>query len=47
MGTTAPKDGETCAECGADRPADQAEAESEPTTHCEWCGAEYPIPERP
>lgn len=46
MGTASPNDDEKCPECGAARPADQAEVESEPLTHCEWCGAEYPIPDQ-
>ncbi|WP_217915741.1 hypothetical protein [Miltoncostaea marina] len=32
----------TCAACGAvAAPAPEA---AEPITHCEWCGAEYPVP---
>jgi hypothetical protein len=37
-----------CAECGA-RPEPTEGAASadvaEPITHCEWCGAEYPVPQ--
>lgn len=33
---------ERCSECGA-RP-EPPEAAGEPVTHCEWCGAEYPVP---
>ena len=36
-----------CPACGADRPAGAPPGaeDDEPITHCEWCGAEYPIPE--
>lgn len=33
----------TCAECGGTIAPPPA-AEAEPLTHCEWCGAEYPVP---
>lgn len=36
-----------CTECGAkpDAPEESAPADAvEPITHCEWCGAEYPVP---
>ena len=33
----------TCAECGGGRPLAGA-ADDQQVTHCEWCGAEYPIP---
>ena len=34
-----------CTECGAAAPAPgPADAAAEPLTHCEWCGAEYPVP---
>lgn len=34
-----------CGQCGA--PAPEAEAADEPVTHCEFCGAEYPVPPPP
>ncbi len=37
-----------CVECGAKPEPSQAGAPAdeavEPITHCEWCGAEYPVP---
>ena len=36
-----------CTECGAKPEAPEAAASAgaaEPITHCEWCGAEYPVP---
>jgi hypothetical protein len=33
--TTAP-----CPACGGER----VSVNEEPITHCEWCGAEYPVP---
>jgi hypothetical protein len=42
-GTT---NGVTCAQCGAAAsPAQPTDEDDEPITHCEWCGAEYPIPD--
>lgn len=36
----------TCPSCGTPPSKAQETAEaSEPVTHCEWCGAEYPVPE--
>ncbi len=36
-----------CVQCGAAAPAPPTGAEpDEPVTHCEWCGAEYPVPEQ-
>lgn len=36
-----------CASCGAERApgAPPGGEDDEPITHCEWCGAEYPVPE--
>lgn len=36
----------TCPACGTP-PSKAAEAAQtpEPVTHCEWCGAEYPVPD--
>ncbi len=31
-----------CRECGA--PQVSNDAPNEEITHCEWCGAEYPVP---
>jgi hypothetical protein len=49
--TTTPVAAARCGACGAapkEPEATQAtqatEAASEPLTHCEWCGAEYPVP---
>lgn len=36
-------DGVRCTECGSTRAA--AEDAEEEITHCEWCGAEYPVPD--
>ena len=36
-----------CTECGARPEAPEAASPAgaaEPITHCEWCGAEYPVP---
>lgn len=34
-----------CGACGAaPKEPEATEAASEPLTHCEWCGAEYPVP---
>jgi len=50
-GTTMPDpkgttNGVTCVQCGAAAPPAQPTAEDDgPITHCEWCGAEYPIPD--
>jgi hypothetical protein len=33
----------TCPTCGT--PPSKAAETAEPVTHCEWCGAEYPVPE--
>ena len=36
-----------CTECGAKPETAEATATAdaaEPITHCEWCGAEYPVP---
>lgn len=35
-----PPAGEPCPTCGGAAPA----GGDAPLTHCEWCGAEYPIP---
>ena len=38
---------ERCTECGAKPELPEATAAAdavEPITHCEWCGAEYPVP---
>jgi hypothetical protein len=42
--TPAPTETPRCTECGAAAPA--APPAAEPVTHCEWCGAEYPVPEQ-
>ncbi len=34
---------ERCTACGAERAS--AEEANEEVTHCEWCGAEYPVPD--
>jgi hypothetical protein len=45
--TPIPADAPRCTECGAVAPAaGQAPEAAEPVTHCEWCGAEYPVPEQ-
>ena len=34
-----------CDVCGGTpKPDPAAAAAAEPVTHCEWCGAEYPVP---
>ena len=35
-----------CGECGAPPSAPEGAGDevAEPVTHCEWCGAEYPLP---
>jgi hypothetical protein len=33
-----------CPSCGAERPQAPSAPEDTPVTHCEWCGAEYPLP---
>lgn len=43
--TTTPVTAARCGACGAAPKEPEApEAASEPLTHCEWCGAEYPVP---
>lgn len=47
--TTTPAAAARCGACGAAAKGPEAaeaaaEAASEPLTHCEWCGAEYPVP---
>jgi hypothetical protein len=36
-----------CPSCGTERAAGDPPGgeDDEPITHCEWCGAEYPVPE--
>jgi len=33
-----------CGACGAPPKEPEATEAAEPLTHCEWCGAEYPVP---
>jgi hypothetical protein len=40
---TRPDDAARCTECGKERAS--AEEANEEVTHCEWCGAEYPVPD--
>jgi len=40
--TDKPTEHALCAACGAAPSMDRDD--DEPTTHCEWCGAEYPLP---
>lgn len=35
----------TCAECGRAAVLESEEEANQEVTHCEWCGAEYPVPE--
>ena len=43
--TTTPVTTARCGACGAaQKEPEVPEAASEPLTHCEWCGAEYPVP---
>lgn len=35
----------TCAECGRDAVVQSEQEANQEITHCEWCGAEYPVPE--
>jgi hypothetical protein len=34
-----------CPSCGGRPGASPGAQKEEPITHCEWCGAEYPVPE--
>lgn len=34
-----------CAECGKEAVRESEEEANQEVTHCEWCGAEYPVPE--
>lgn len=34
----------TCAACGATATPPKPPTGAETITHCEWCGAEYPVP---
>ena len=43
MSSTAPAP--TCPSCGEPPSATGETPTAEPVTHCEWCGAEYPVPE--
>lgn len=45
MSQATPPNAEACPECGADRPAADASGDDLTPTHCEWCGAEYPVPD--
>lgn len=55
MSTRTPSPQDTCERCGAEpdpaSPTGRGPASAaappeaaEPLTHCEWCGAEYPVP---
>lgn len=35
----------TCPSCGKPARRESEEAANAEVTHCEWCGAEYPVPE--
>lgn len=35
----------TCAECGKESALESEQEANQEVTHCEWCGAEYPVPE--
>ena len=34
-----------CAQCGKEAVLESEEEANQEVTHCEWCGAEYPVPE--
>ena len=35
----------TCTECGKESVLESEQEANQEVTHCEWCGAEYPVPE--
>ena len=35
----------TCTECGKEAVLESEQEANQEVTHCEWCGAEYPVPE--
>ncbi|MGB0613979.1 MAG: hypothetical protein ACPHET_03895 [Miltoncostaeaceae bacterium] len=38
-------DAEQCPECGKESVLESEQEANQEVTHCEWCGAEYPVPE--
>lgn len=38
-------DAKQCPECGKESVLESEQEANQEVTHCEWCGAEYPIPE--
>lgn len=40
----APESAVRCGACGVPPREPEVTEASEPLTHCEWCGAEYPVP---
>jgi predicted RNA-binding Zn-ribbon protein involved in translation (DUF1610 family) len=34
-----------CPDCGKEAILESEEEANQEVTHCEWCGAEYPVPE--
>jgi predicted RNA-binding Zn-ribbon protein involved in translation (DUF1610 family) len=39
------KDTKECPDCGKEAILESEEEANQEVTHCEWCGAEYPVPE--
>jgi predicted RNA-binding Zn-ribbon protein involved in translation (DUF1610 family) len=39
------KDAKECPDCGKEAILESEEEANQEVTHCEWCGAEYPVPE--
>lgn len=35
-----------CPECGKETALQSEQEANQDVTHCEWCGAEYPVPEK-
>jgi transcription elongation factor Elf1 len=38
-------DAKQCPECGKASVLESEQEANQEVTHCEWCGAEYPVPE--
>ena len=38
-------DAKQCPECGKESVLESEQEANQEVTHCEWCGAEYPVPE--
>lgn len=47
MSTAPPPSPATCPECGKDAASLEDSGTDQTPTHCEWCGAEYPVPSPP